>query len=87
VLDVIEALFMAVFQGLATRYAPELAAIQGQYPFAPLQAKPLRLTFAGGAQPGGWGRGEKRLGGGWVVMHHKHHALHRSGAHVETNLQ
>jgi hypothetical protein len=47
VLEVIEALFMATFEGLSTRYAVELATIQQQYPFAPIEAKPLRLTFAG----------------------------------------
>jgi aspartyl-tRNA synthetase len=48
VLDVIESLFMTMFDGLKTRYAAELEAVQGQYPFTPIQAKPLRLTFAGG---------------------------------------
>lgn len=44
----IESLFMTMFDGLKTRYAAELEAVQGQYPFTPIQAKPLRLTFAGG---------------------------------------
>jgi hypothetical protein len=48
VLDVIESLFMTMFEGLKTRYAAELEAVQGQYPFTPIQAKPLRLTFPGG---------------------------------------
>ncbi|KAF8065924.1 IBI1 [Scenedesmus sp. PABB004] len=50
VMDVIERLFMAIFDGLATRYAPELAAVAAQYPFEPIAAKPLRLTFAEGIQ-------------------------------------
>jgi aspartyl-tRNA synthetase len=48
VLDVIEALFMHMFDGLATRYAKELAFIAQQYPFEPLVAKPTRITFAEG---------------------------------------
>lgn len=48
VLDVIESLFMTMFEGLKTRYAAELEAVQGQYPFTPIQAKPLRLTFPEG---------------------------------------
>jgi hypothetical protein len=44
---VIEALFMTIFDGLKTRYAAELEAVQGQYPFVPIEAKPVRLTFAG----------------------------------------
>lgn len=47
VLDVIEALFMSMFEGLKTKYAAELEAVQAQYPFTPIEAKPLRLTFAG----------------------------------------
>jgi hypothetical protein len=47
VLDVIEALFMTIFDGLKTRYAAELEAVQAQYPFVPIEAKPVRLTFAG----------------------------------------
>ncbi len=46
-MDVIEKLFMSMFEGLATRCSRELEAIRQQYPFEPLQAKPLRLTFAG----------------------------------------
>lgn len=49
VLDVIEALFMSMFEGLKTKYAAELEAVQAQYPFTPIEAKPLRLTFAGTA--------------------------------------
>lgn len=45
VLDVIEKLFMHMFKGLETTYAKELAFIRAQYPFEPLQYKPLRLTF------------------------------------------
>jgi hypothetical protein len=47
VLDVIESLFMAIFDGLKSRYATELAAVQAQYPFTPIEAKPTRLTFEG----------------------------------------
>lgn len=58
VLDVIETLFLTMFEGLTTRYAAELEAVQAQYPFVPIQAKPVRLTFAGGggAEAGGSGR-------------------------------
>jgi hypothetical protein len=49
VLDVIEHLFMHMFNGLATIYEAELEAVQAQFPFEPIQAKPLRLTFAGAA--------------------------------------
>ena len=48
VLDVLDALFMAIFDGLARDCAPELAAIAAQYPAEPFAAKPLRLTFAEG---------------------------------------
>ncbi|WIA17369.1 hypothetical protein OEZ85_014230 [Tetradesmus obliquus] len=48
VLDVIEHLFMHMFNGLATKYAAELEAVQSQYPFEPIAAKPVRLTFAEG---------------------------------------
>lgn len=48
VLDVIESLFMHMFDGLATRYAADLAAINHQYPFTPIVAKPTRITFAEG---------------------------------------
>lgn len=48
VLDVIEALFMHMFDGLTTRYAAELAAIAQQYPFEPIVAKPTRITFQEG---------------------------------------
>jgi len=57
VMDVIEKLFMATFEGLTTRHAVELAFVQQQYPFAPIEAKPLRLTFAEGIkmlQEGGY---------------------------------
>lgn len=46
-MDVIEKLFMTMFDGLATKYAKELAVVQTQYPFTPITAKPVRLTFAG----------------------------------------
>ncbi|PNW82442.1 hypothetical protein CHLRE_06g279150v5 [Chlamydomonas reinhardtii] len=48
VLDVIEKLFGAIFNGLATTYAKELAVIASQYPFEIPTFKPLRLTFPEG---------------------------------------
>eukprot|EP00878_Enallax_costatus_P016449 GHUV01017254.1.p1 GENE.GHUV01017254.1~~GHUV01017254.1.p1 ORF type:complete len:473 (+),score=150.41 GHUV01017254.1:342-1760(+) len=50
VLDVIEHLFMTMFDGLRIRYAKELETVQTQYPFDPIEAKPVRLTFAEGIQ-------------------------------------
>lgn len=47
-LDVIEALFMHMFDGLATRHAKDLAFIAQQYPFEPIVAKPTRITFEEG---------------------------------------
>jgi aspartyl-tRNA synthetase len=46
-MDVIDTLFMTIFDGLATTYATELEAVQSQFPFEPIQAKPTRLTYAG----------------------------------------
>ncbi|KXZ44846.1 hypothetical protein GPECTOR_61g799 [Gonium pectorale] len=57
VLDVIEKLFGAIFDGLATTYAKELAVIAQQYPFEVPTFKPLRLTFPEGIallQQGGY---------------------------------
>jgi hypothetical protein len=48
VLDVIEALFLHMFDGLATKHAADLAAIAQQYPFEPIVAKPTRITFQEG---------------------------------------
>lgn len=48
VLDVIEALFMHMFDGLERDHARDLAAIAQQYPFEPIVAKPTRITFAEG---------------------------------------
>lgn len=48
VLDVIEQVFEAIFNGLATRFAKELAVIGQQYPFELPVFKPLRLTFPEG---------------------------------------
>ncbi|KAG2492339.1 hypothetical protein HYH03_009289 [Edaphochlamys debaryana] len=48
VLDVIEKLFEAIFNGLATTYAKELAVVATQYPFDIPTFKPLRLTFPEG---------------------------------------
>ena len=48
VLDVLEALFLHIFDGLNARCASEIAAVKAQYPFADLKySRPaLRLTFA-----------------------------------------
>lgn len=57
----IEALFMHMFDGLATRCASDLAHIAAQYPFEPLVAKPTRITFAEGIkmlQDNGWVAGQ-----------------------------
>ena len=50
VLDVLDALFLHIFDGLTQRHAAELAAVNGQHPFEPLQyLRPtLRLTFPEG---------------------------------------
>jgi aspartyl/asparaginyl-tRNA synthetase len=50
VLDVIDALFLHIFDGLTARHASELAAVNAQHPFEPLQyLRPsLRLTFEEG---------------------------------------
>lgn len=48
VMDVIEALFMHLFNGLASKYEHELSVVSQQYPFEPIVAKPTRLTFAEG---------------------------------------
>ncbi|KAI8471261.1 MAG: hypothetical protein J3K34DRAFT_417622 [Monoraphidium minutum] len=50
VLDVIEALFGAMFEGLTTRHAADLAAIAKQYPFEPFVFKPTRITFQEGIE-------------------------------------
>jgi hypothetical protein len=39
---------MHMFDGLATKYAADLAAIAQQYPFEPIVAKPTRITFQEG---------------------------------------
>mmetsp|Transcript_33492 Transcript_33492/g.99711 ORF Transcript_33492/g.99711 Transcript_33492/m.99711 type:complete len:564 (-) Transcript_33492:612-2303(-) len=49
-LDVIEALFKSIFDGLATRYGTELDVIRKQFPFENPVFKPLRLTFAEGIE-------------------------------------
>ncbi|GFR50951.1 hypothetical protein Agub_g13271 [Astrephomene gubernaculifera] len=57
VLDVIEKLFGAIFDGLATKYAKELSVISSQYPFDIPVFKPLRLTYPDGIallQAGGY---------------------------------
>lgn len=52
VLDVLDRLFVHMFQGLNERCARELAVIGEQYPYEPLKFLPksLRLTFAEGIQ-------------------------------------
>eukprot|EP00271_Cylindrocystis_brebissonii_P014445 TRINITY_DN3579_c0_g1_i13.p1 TRINITY_DN3579_c0_g1~~TRINITY_DN3579_c0_g1_i13.p1 ORF type:complete len:600 (+),score=130.84 TRINITY_DN3579_c0_g1_i13:2-1801(+) len=50
VLEVVEQLFLAIFEGLNTRWKTELAAVQLQYPFEPLKysKETLRISFAEG---------------------------------------
>lgn len=50
VLDVLDHLFVYMFQGLQNRFAKELSVISQQYPFEPLEYLPetLRITFAEG---------------------------------------
>lgn len=48
VMDVLEQLFMHLFNGLNDKYSKELDVIRQQYPFEPLPYKPLRLEFAEG---------------------------------------
>jgi len=50
VLDMLEGLFLFIFDGLNTRFAKELEIISQQYPFEPLKYKSpvLRLTFSEG---------------------------------------
>ena len=50
VLDIIGNLFNHIFRGLETRYAKELGAVNGQYPFEPFKFldNPLKLTFEEG---------------------------------------
>lgn len=50
VLDVLDHLFVYMFQGLQSRFANELSVINQQHPFEPLQYLPetLRITFAEG---------------------------------------
>eukprot|EP01023_Acetabularia_acetabulum_P011751 TRINITY_DN15473_c0_g1_i1.p1 TRINITY_DN15473_c0_g1~~TRINITY_DN15473_c0_g1_i1.p1 ORF type:complete len:355 (-),score=65.63 TRINITY_DN15473_c0_g1_i1:263-1327(-) len=50
VMDVIEGLFMYIFEGLKNKFVHELESVASQYPFEPLIYKPLRLTFAEGIQ-------------------------------------
>ncbi|GIL88257.1 hypothetical protein Vretimale_14134 [Volvox reticuliferus] len=57
VLDVIEKVFGAIFDGLSTKYAKELEFIAQQYPFQVPTFKPVRLTFPEGIallQEGGY---------------------------------
>eukprot|EP01024_Parvocaulis_polyphysoides_P034152 TRINITY_DN3022_c1_g1_i1.p1 TRINITY_DN3022_c1_g1~~TRINITY_DN3022_c1_g1_i1.p1 ORF type:complete len:580 (+),score=79.85 TRINITY_DN3022_c1_g1_i1:155-1741(+) len=50
VMEVIEGLFMYIFEGLNNKFKHELETIAAQYPFEPLIYKPLRLTFKEGIQ-------------------------------------
>ncbi|KAH9557800.1 hypothetical protein CY35_07G104100 [Sphagnum magellanicum] len=52
VLDVLEAVFVAIFDGINEKCVKHLEAINAQYPFEPLQylRKTLRLTFAEGVK-------------------------------------
>eukprot|EP00029_Vermamoeba_vermiformis_P003536 TRINITY_DN14083_c0_g1_i1.p1 TRINITY_DN14083_c0_g1~~TRINITY_DN14083_c0_g1_i1.p1 ORF type:complete len:592 (-),score=245.15 TRINITY_DN14083_c0_g1_i1:86-1840(-) len=45
VLDVIEDMFMTIFEGLNTQYKHELVMVSHQFPYEPFQFKKLRLTF------------------------------------------
>jgi aspartyl-tRNA synthetase len=47
VMDVIERIFMDMFGGIEKECGKDLEAIRAQYPFEPIEAKPLRLTFEG----------------------------------------
>jgi aspartyl-tRNA synthetase len=47
VMDVIERIFMDMFDGIKRDCGRDLEAIAAQYPFEPIEAKPLRLTFEG----------------------------------------
>jgi aspartyl-tRNA synthetase len=47
VMDVIERIFMDMFAGIEKGCGKDLQAIRVQYPFEPIVAKPLRLTFEG----------------------------------------
>lgn len=51
VLDVIDGMFLHIFNGLNERCQPELAAVNQQYPFTPLRYrkdKSLRIPYAEG---------------------------------------
>jgi nondiscriminating aspartyl-tRNA synthetase len=52
VLDLLEAVFVAIFDGINEKSVKHLEAINAQYPFEPLQylRKTLRLTFAEGVK-------------------------------------
>ncbi|KAI9029371.1 hypothetical protein DFJ74DRAFT_482707 [Hyaloraphidium curvatum] len=52
VLDIFDQMFVYIFEGLKTRYAAEMEAIQRQYPFAEFQYLPksLRLQYKDGIQ-------------------------------------
>lgn len=46
VIDVIEALFTDIFNGIEDTCTAELQAVQDQFPFEPFVMKPMRFTFA-----------------------------------------
>lgn len=52
VLDVFDELFVYIFEGLKTRFQPELEAVKRQYPFADFEYLPksLRLQYKDGIQ-------------------------------------
>eukprot|EP00743_Colponemidia_sp_Colp-15_P000503 GILK01000568.1.p1 GENE.GILK01000568.1~~GILK01000568.1.p1 ORF type:complete len:514 (-),score=91.21 GILK01000568.1:171-1712(-) len=50
VLDVIENMFMHIFEGLTQRFASEIGVVNQQYPAEPFQFKRLRLTYEEGVK-------------------------------------
>jgi hypothetical protein len=43
VLDVLDEMFLSIFDGLKTRYAPELEVVRQQFPFEDLKYVPTEL--------------------------------------------
>ena len=50
VLDLLSEMFVAIFSGLETKYAKELAIVSEQYPFEPFLCKNVRLSFKEGVK-------------------------------------
>ncbi|OMO73501.1 Aspartyl/Asparaginyl-tRNA synthetase, class IIb [Corchorus olitorius] len=50
VMDIVDRLFVTIFDGLNERCKKELELVRKQYPFEPLKYKPLRLTFEEGVK-------------------------------------